>query len=65
VIAAWERLKMLKDEHAALGKTHVVEARRQRGERFYFLEDAWPLWLWGSLATEAAVLCLLARYDVI
>jgi hypothetical protein len=65
IMDAWTRLKALKTEHAPLGKNHVIEARKKRGERFYFLEDAWPLWLWGSLATEAGVLCFLAHYDII
>lgn len=65
MVEAWKKLNALKNENARLGKTHVVEARKRRGERFYFLEDAWPLWLWGSLATEAGILCLLAQYDII
>ncbi len=62
---AWKRLNALKREYAPLGKTHVRNARKKRGDRFYDFEEIWPLWLWGSLAAEAVVLCLLARYNLI
>ena len=65
ILDTWTRPKALQKEHAPLGKNHVVEARRKRGKRFFFLEDAWPLWLWGSLATEAGIICILALHDVI
>lgn len=62
---AWTQLKALKCQYAPLGKTHVMNARKKRGDRFYSFEETWSLWLWGSLAAEAAILCLLAEYQVI
>jgi hypothetical protein len=62
---AWKRLNALENEYARLGKTHVREARRKRGDRFYDFEEVWPLWLWGSLAAQFGILCVLARYQVI
>jgi hypothetical protein len=62
---AWLRLNALKETYAPLGKTHVMNARKRRGERFYDFEEIWPLWLWGSLAAQCAILGVLARYSVI
>lgn len=62
---AWKQLNAFKREYAPLGKTHVRNARKKRGDPFYDFEEIWPLWLWGSLAAQAGGLCLLARYNVI
>jgi hypothetical protein len=62
---AWLRLNALKDQYAPLGRTHIRNARKKRGDRFYDFEEVWPLWLWGSLAAQCAILSILARYNVI
>lgn len=62
---AWEQLNALKAEHASLGKTHVMNARKKRGERFYDFEEIWPLWLSGGLAAQTGALCVLAYWNVI
>jgi hypothetical protein len=65
VSEAWKRLNALKEKYGSLRKTHVRNARKKRGDRFYDFEEIWPLWLWGSLAAQAGILCLLAQYGVI
>jgi len=65
VLDAWEILKDLQQTHAALANTHVRDARKRRGERFYSFEETWPLWLWGSLGAQSALLTLLACFGAI
>lgn len=65
ILDAWEILKDLQKTYAVLAKTHVRDARKKRGERFYSFKETWLLWLWGSLSIQSGVVTVLACYGII